>query len=238
MRILTNQEIDLEFGTESFWNPRRLGVDGVIGVVPSLKYVGGIECFDEIIQTQNILDNATSSMYLTQRGFIITAWIGRSTYKTGIHLEDINYWTIEAQKEILAKKDKSIIGRAILGGLLLWPLMGPAGAIVAGMTGLGKKDIKLNSIDNIIACSCKEKNEKENEIIVFFSCNNKDIKHVIKFIEDNFQHKYKKSSDIPIVSTKSTQPSIADELMKFKTLLDEGLLTKEEFEKQKIKLLN
>jgi hypothetical protein len=42
--------------------------------------------------------------------------------------------------EELAKKDKSVIGRAVVGGLIL----GPLGAIVGGMSGIGSKEKFIN----------------------------------------------------------------------------------------------
>lgn len=41
----------------------------------------------------------------------------------------------------LAKQNKSVVGRAVVGGLI----MGPLGAIVGGMSGIGTKNVKNNS---------------------------------------------------------------------------------------------
>ena len=46
------------------------------------------------------------------------------------------------------------------------------------------------------------------------------------------------TSDVDMLSTAQNQLSIADELKKYKELLDLGVLTQEEFEMQKNKLLN
>lgn len=46
----------------------------------------------------------------------------------------------KTSKEELAKTDKSVVGRAVVGGLIL----GPLGAIIGGMSGIGRKE----SIEN------------------------------------------------------------------------------------------
>ncbi len=46
----------------------------------------------------------------------------------------------QTSKEELLRKDKSVIGRAVVGGLIL----GPLGAIVGGMSGIGNKDKFVN----------------------------------------------------------------------------------------------
>jgi len=43
-------------------------------------------------------------------------------------------------QEELAKVDKSVIGRAVVGGLIL----GPLGAIIGGMSGIGNKEKFIN----------------------------------------------------------------------------------------------
>ncbi len=63
------------------------------------------------------------------------------------------------QDESFFKKDKSIIGRGLVGGLLL----GPAGAIVGGMSGFGTKEAKMY----ILTIKYAEKNnDLVKEIII------------------------------------------------------------------------
>ncbi len=62
-----------------------------------------------------------------------------------------------------------------------------------------------------------------------------------EYLHKNFSQQYKNPDDIKYSEPKSTtesMTSIADELKKLKELLDSGVLTKEEFESQKTKLLN
>lgn len=54
--------------------------------------------------------------------------------KAGLSYEKITNVNAITEKEII-EKDKSIVGRAIVGGVLI----GPLGAIIGGMTGLNKK---------------------------------------------------------------------------------------------------
>ncbi|CEN87332.1 hypothetical protein [Paraclostridium sordellii] len=60
--------------------------------------------------------------------------------------------TVASEKEILEKeKDKSVIGRAAIGGVLL----GPLGAIVGGMSGIGTKTKSKTKSKNYIIINYK-----------------------------------------------------------------------------------
>lgn len=65
----------------------------------------------------------------------------------------------------------------------------------------------------------------------------KRIKSLLHTIMDELKN-VSVTSDVDMLSTAQNQLSIADELKKYKELLDLGVLTQEEFEKQKSKLLN
>ncbi len=122
----------------------------------------------------------------------------------------------------------------MLGGVLL----GPVGAIVGGMTGVGDKIIKVSDVDNIISISYSQ---NDKDAIILFSCTNKKVKKVYEYLKKNFGDKYKKPEEIKFAdenNSNSDKFSIADELRKLKELLDEGLLNNEEFEQEKMKLLN
>lgn len=129
---------------------------------------------------------------------------------------------------------KGGLGRAMVGGTLF----GGAGAAVGGVTGHRKirdicesMKIKLTLKDtlrpveyiNLISSSTKKNG------IVYKTCYNiaQEILSCFKIICDQQQR-----------SLKETQPaSAADEIIKFKNLLDAGVITQEEYEAKKKQLL-
>lgn len=60
------------------------------------------------------------------------------------------------RSNIILNKNKSVIGRAVGGGLLL----GGLGAVVGGMSGVGGKEIKKNTLCLIISYKDKDGNDK------------------------------------------------------------------------------
>lgn len=197
-----------------------------------VNYLGGIQSLDSLIEKSNI---TTKGIYFDKRpkGLEVHMLHGFSTYRFGLLEEGINYWAFEAQKKITEKKSKSIIGRALVGGLIL----GPVGAIVGGMTGIGDKEKSksLSGIDNILSISYTE---NEIEYILLFECSDKKAKKVIEYFNKNYPDKYWEEVEETEEKAEVKHVNVADELLKLKTLLDAGLLTMEEFEAQKNKLLN
>lgn len=81
----------------------------------------------------NVNKGSLASLYLSDEKLIIEA--DNKTF-------ELKYDQLTAaqgvQKNELLKEDKSVIGRGVVGGLVL----GPIGAIVGGMSGIGQKDVK------------------------------------------------------------------------------------------------
>ncbi len=226
MNILEKNQIDDMLGKVGFWSPKEF--------IQDMKYLGGIPSLDKLIE-ENKIDTkiAFVAFEMKPKGLELTLFYGFSKARIGLYSEKLNFWTIEQQKEVVAKKSKSVIGRALLGGILL----GPVGAVVGGMTGIGDKEIKVSDIDNIISISYSE---NDKEVIILLSCSNKKVKKVYEYLKRNYEDKYKKPEEVKFEDEKrlgNGKISVADELIKLKGLLDEGILTNEEFEEEKKKVL-
>lgn len=186
-----------------------------------MKYIGGIDDLDAKVYLKSIICLKGLELIFQEMRY-------------GLLSGNIKYWTVENKREIIGTKSKSVVGRALAGGLLF----GPVGAIIGGLTGIGKKNITLNNIENVITFSYQE---EDKERIILFSCRDKYLKKIFNSLkESTFGDKFKNPSELlPDKQTDTKNEfSVADELKKLKELLHEGILTDEEFEKQKEKLLN
>lgn len=167
--------------------------------------------------------------------------------------EDINdYEIIEEREEFSTsittektKTKKGGVGRAVVGGALF----GPVGAIVGSNTGKRKSITKgrtntssteyytklgikifLNKIDTpVISVNFIRQNMPVR------NCENiiDEINNVAGFINIITNS----DNSINEVEETSNMVSVADEILKFKTLLDSGVITQEEFEAKKKQLL-
>jgi len=87
-------------------------------------------------------------------------------------------------------KDKSVVGRAAAGGLLL----GPLGAVLGGMSGIGSKSKKFDKETDYLIINYWDKETKSNEVLLFAGENKR--KRFNKFVNDYHKRK-KKSKRIP-----------------------------------------
>lgn len=230
MNILDKNQLDEKFGKFGMWSGK--AGNAIIG---EMQYLGGVPEIDQLIENKKIDPKvANVSFELRPKGVEVYLIHGFSKTRFGLYSEKLNFWTIEQQQEVIAKKSKSVIGRALLGGVLL----GPVGAVVGGMTGIGDKTVKVSDVDNIFSISYSQNDE---DTIILFSCSNKKLKKVYEYFKKNLGNKYKKPDEIKFTEedkTNNSKVSVADELRKLKDLLDEGILTNEEFVQEKKKLLD
>lgn len=132
------------------------------------------------------------------------------------------------------------LGRALVGGALL----GMGGAIVGGSTGnksvVHSLQIKITThdFDNpvilISLISTKMKTSSLNYKIMQEQAQR--ILSILSIIVA--QNKMLKEGEKSSTNNVDKEKSIADELIKFKGLMDSGIITQEDFEKQKRRLLN
>lgn len=132
---------------------------------------------------------------------------------------------------------KGGLGRAVAGGVLF----GAVGAIVGGVTS-GKKTkeyctslkikITLNTpAEPIVYIDFLDTKHKKNSFTYkTFHSSAQETMSLLTIIKNQNSATQK--------ITQSSETSVADELMKFKTLLDQGVLTQEEFDIKKKELLN
>lgn len=134
---------------------------------------------------------------------------------------------------------KGGLGRAVTGGLLF----GGVGAIVGGVTG-GKKS---KGICNSMKLRVSLKNAHTDVVYInFITTQTKTSSFTYKRAQDSAQkcitaletiNDVNQSSHAENTTTIVQTSSAADEIVKFKTLLDQGIITQEEFNAKKKELL-
>ena len=173
------------------------------------------------------------------------------------HHEIFNYSDIievsyeENGSQLYTKSAGRTVGGAIVGGVL----MGGAGAVVGGLSGASKQNKEIKNMDIKILLrstsrtSCvlhfkdvdrvlKTKEDADRKLYETYVKNANQAKDVLSVIIDNAKQA---STPIaqpiaqPVVAPASS--SVADELAKLAKLKADGILTEEEFQAQKSKLL-
>ena len=154
---------------------------------------------------------------------------------------------VENNTIIASKSSARTIGGAVVGGALA----GGAGAIVGGLSGdstmkkqtsLVQVRIKLRDINSpVLLINCFDSNAMLDYKYLVPNSDKVGIEHaqaisdLVSVIIDDVD-KAEKQSQSSVTTT--VVPSVAEELAKLADLKSKGILTEEEFDKQKAKLLN
>lgn len=161
---------------------------------------------------------------------------------------DVSY---EENGDVLFSKSASrTVGGAIVGGVL----MGGAGAVVGGLSGDTKQKKEVRSMDikillrsttktsyvlHFLECgSLTVKDDGSRQLYESYQKNANEAKDLLCVIIDNVKqdnHNVEEAQESSIINSSW---SIADELAKLAKLKESGILTEEEFNTQKARLLN
>jgi len=235
MKLISKEESKRLLGRKKGFFGQAMSIDSV-----PIFYIGGMSEIDDDLASRQIeLKDQMTMFNAYPNGFEIEVYtlptktrLGTRTYRIPIMPNQILKWTIEKQDAVYEQQSKSVLGRAVIGGLLF----GGAGAVVGALSGTKGKREKVNFIDYILTLII-DYNGNEKAIILGFP--NAIIKDVRKFFDKSFPNTFLESDKFIIKMEKTSDSlSIADELQKFKDLLDNDVITQEEFEKQKTKLLS
>lgn len=141
--------------------------------------------------------------------------------------ENILSWGYIKNSDVV-KQSKSVLGRAVVGTLLL----GPLGGVVGGMSGLGEKS--LNS-DYFLQIDYLDSNQSQKTLVCGFM--DKQLEKVLFIFEQDYKDKYIKL-DVEKDSKEASDESIAEKLVKLKELEVQGVITEDEFIKLKSKIID
>lgn len=141
-----------------------------------------------------------------------------------INFDNIKSYSIKRNQDEIIKK--SGVGRAVVGGALF----GTVGAIVGAST--GDSHIQKETRDLVLNIQLKNVIDGKKEVSIPFMLG-KQRSHMTGTIEECISLLDEIIVDEPSVGNYSS----ADEIRKYKELLDDGIITQEEFELKKDKLL-
>ena len=190
-------------------------------------------------------------LFLMDDFFKVLVLVGPDDHEIFNYSDIIEVSYEENGSQLYTKSAGRTIGGAIVGGVL----MGGAGAVVGGLSGASKQNKEIENMDikillrSTIRTSCvlhfkdvdrvlKTKEDADRKLYEKYVKNANQAKDVLSVIIDNAKQ----------VSTPTAQPiaqpvvapassSVADELAKLAKLKADGILTDEEFQAQKSKLL-
>lgn len=180
--------------------------------------------------------------------FKVLVIITSSSYELFNYSDIIDVSYEENGNQLYSKSAMRTVGGALVGGAL----MGGAGAVVGGLSGATQKNMEIKTMDIKILLrstrktTCvlsfndskrvlKTKTVMDNNLYERYQKNVNMAKDLLSVIID--KGKQQKSPSFDIIKT-DKQLSIADELAKLAKLKSDGILTEEEFNTQKAKLLN
>ena len=137
---------------------------------------------------------------------------------------------------------KGGLGSAVVGGILL----GGVGAIVGGVTGGRKSRSIINSLKIKITINDFQNpteyinliNTKTKSNSLIYKANYEIAQQILSIFALVQKQKDNQEKELSFEESQSTALSPADEILKFKSLFDNGIITQDEFEAKKKQLLN
>jgi len=169
MKLIDKKNIDEQIGKSSLWTPKK--------ITGLCEYVAGIEDIDAIIGQKDFLKvKPLINFLIHESGLEISIVHGFKMSYLALKNTDITSINIE-KGGVIDTEGRSVIGRAIVGGLLL----GPLGAIVGGVS--GTKDKITKEKDNLVIIL--KSDEKEQAII--FEIKKGKTTDVYKFFKENYR---------------------------------------------------
>jgi len=124
MKVIPKEDLDKQLGKKLSWLGNR-----AVG----LSYLSGIDVFNTVRDANPKLP-AHFDIIMRKDGIELAMMYGFKSTSVGIALSDIMAVELKLPEEIVTEKERSVLGRAVIGGVLL----GPVGMLVGGMSGLQK----------------------------------------------------------------------------------------------------
>ena len=187
-------------------------------------------------------------MFVMDDFFKVLVLIGPGSHEIFNYADILEVSYEENGSQLYTKSAGRTVGGAIVGGVL----MGGAGAVVGGLSGASKQNKEVRNMDikillrSTTRTSCvlhfkdidrnlKTKDETDRNLYETYVKRANQAKDILSIIIDNAKQTIAPIAQ-PVVAPTSSR-SVADELTKLAKLKADGILTEEEFQAQKSKLL-
>ncbi|MEE3416791.1 MAG: SHOCT domain-containing protein [Prevotella sp.] len=187
-------------------------------------------------------------MFVMDDFFKVLVLIGPGSHEIFNYADILEVSYEENGSQLYSKSAGRTVGGAIVGGVL----MGGAGAVVGGLSGASKQNKEVRNMDikillrSTTRTSCvlhfkdidrnlKTKDETDRNLYETYVKRANQAKDILSIIIDNAKQTIAPIAQ-PVVAPTSSR-SVADELTKLAKLKADGILTEEEFQAQKSKLL-
>ena len=227
MKLITKEESIKLLGRKKGFFGQGMSLDSI-----PVFYLGGItELDDELDSKRYELKDQSSFINVYPKGYELWVLVGYKQHQSPIFKNSLKSWTLEKQDAVYEQETKSAVSRAIVGGLIF----GGVGAVIGSLTGTKSERKKVSFIDYILTIIIEE-NSIEKALILGFQ--NVFIKDTRTFFNKYFPNTYCEPEKLNFTNKMEKSASVADEIIKFKSLLDNGIITQEEFDIQKVKLLS
>lgn len=194
--------------------------------------------------------NIGSYLFIMDDFFKVLVLISDSSHKVFNYTDIIEVSYEENGNQLFTKSTGRTVGGAIVGGVL----MGGAGAVVGGLSGNSKQNKEIKSMNVKILLRntdqttytlyfkdssgvLKTKEENDRKLYEKYLKNANRAKDLLSIIIDDARQNAPQIAHVVSQPVASKSPSIADELTKLAKLKNDGILTEEEFQAQKAKLL-
>lgn len=231
---------------------------GLIAVMEQGKFNYAFNYIDvERLPQKTSLESTVSTkkagnyMFIMDNFFKVLVIIGKNIHKSLNYSDIIEVSYIENGDLLFTKSTGRTVGGAIVGGVL----MGGAGAVVGGLSGDSKQHKEVKNMDikillrNTEETSCilhfmdssahlKTKETSDKSRYEEFLKNANIAKDLLSIIIDDAKQTVAQALPVMPQPIDSQSTSIADELAKLAKLKADGILTDEEFQTQKAKLLS
>ena len=222
MDLKSKSEVQELLGPSKWGNLHRL--------IGKLDYQSGIAAFDRVeIGPAYSKLNGLVHLHAHPDGLQVTLAVGFKSYRVALPAHQIISVTLEGREHIVEMKEKSVIGRALLGGLLL----GPVGAIVGGMTGVGQKEVPSSTPDIFITINHVYEGKAG---VIILTGNHKDRTEIEQFFKSNTPNF--SIEEAAAAHQPSYDLSAIDKLEKLGRLKADGVISEDEFRSMKAKVLN